>query len=282
MDISNPIIRLILELADEPSAEESAALSSYSATKNQIDWQKLYDDALPQMEELYGSMSEDEQTALETLDQQFFDGNREPLIRWAQRMIPGSFEVKSQEQPQPQATKKVQPFYKPDYRYVWHGTNALNLILRNGICTQPANTVYDDMFAWDSEEYMSNAGMMNYDEDSDEFTFSDEAPYDWGFEVFAWYKELSDSEKSQIESNAGMKIRSQENLGAAISLLWVYPHRPEHKDFAGHGGKRVVIDLEQLSYYDILEDEYAGQGAKMIIMPTTCPQAPPSAIVGLQ
>jgi len=147
----------------------------------------------------------------------------------------------------------LHPLTRFKYQTVFHGTSeaAWKAIRRDGLCAPVA-------------ENASKWGSYGWREV-------------WRHEVYASYKNLSPEQRRRFHSLAGHppgKLMSMTDLGRSVSLWWV-----SLRDRIAHTYDVVTqVDLSVLDYYWWLPDTILEEDSYVFVLPTNCPQAPPSVL----
>ena len=99
----------------------------------------------------------------------------------------------------------------------------------------------------------------------------------WRHEIHASYKGLSREQRSLFHHHVKWEERRQMSmaaLGESVSLWWVSKRR----SVAERYDVLTQVDLSVLDYYWWLPDEVLGEQSYVFVLPTDCPQAPPSVL----
>jgi hypothetical protein len=102
----------------------------------------------------------------------------------------------------------------------------------------------------------------------------------WEKQVDASLGRLRMPQKLKLYSLLGLdpgtgKRLARYRLGYSVSLWWV---TTDLGDTRGYGDLACEVDLSVLDYYWWDEDQVAGEGSYFFVLPTSCPQAPPSVL----
>jgi hypothetical protein len=135
---------------------------------------------------------------------------------------------------------------------IFHGTTlrALKSIQKNGLCAPRAERASFDDYGWEEV---------------------------WAEEVYASYKRLSRAQQLRFHAMLGAPTdlkMTKALLGSSVSLWWV------SADVHVVEGYEVVteVDLSKLDYYWWLRDDVRGESSFVLVLPTSCPQAPGSIL----
>jgi hypothetical protein len=220
-----------------------------------------YDRWLPALEKFYNAAPAAEKSRIEQLDSAFHEGRRDGFIVWARAHVPQAFSTppppaacpapRAVVLPDPPGARAIDPL--PDWwpdEPAYHGTRALDAIMCEGLCAPPA-------------EYAA-------------------ADPDYGWEA-VWRDELYHSYLHHLEPGQRAAFNAifgegpapfpEHSFGQLVSLFWVSRYRR----VAAGCGPALEVDLSQLRYYWWFPDEVLGERSYVFVLPTNCPQAPPSA-----
>lgn len=224
-------------------------------------WKEEYQRVLPMLTKAYESASSEEQERLQSLDERFHAGDREPFVLWVQNVVPGSFSsfkdfVPPQlHLPSSPGSEAIDPL--PDWwpnEPVYHGSRAAHrILLVNGLCAPQASFASGDEYGWEEV---------------------------WRDEVWNSYKSLTGVERRAFRDRSGLSGRrpSKEDIGRVVSLFWV---TKTYRAAASHGDV-LSVNLSALRYYWWFPDEVLGESSYVFVLPLDCPQALPEAFLIVQ
>lgn len=217
-----------------------------------------HDRLLPMLQKAYARASSSEQKRLEDLEKKFLEGDLQPFISWAKRVVPGSFSsfksietvassLTLPESPGAEAIEDL-PDWWPKYD-VYHGTRDAVGILSTGLCAPQAFQASGDEYGWDEV---------------------------WRDEIWNSYNHhLSGEQRQMFRDRSGLSGRrpGKDSIGSVIALFWVSRRRR----VAESHGTVLKVNLSALRYYWWFPDEILGEESYVFVLPDNCPQALPGA-----
>ncbi len=186
------------------------------------------------------------------------------FAEWASRRLPGAFEAAlagtAGRPRKPRLVWPVQPLDGLPVR-VWHGTRSPDDFLLDGVRLPPAAR-------------MGNGGKMGWG-----WTIGS---YRWGPTLWRWFEALPPSARDSVARQTKSEITSMDDLGRAISLLFVMRVGPvyamayadEH-----HQASVLELDTSRLPILGFIDDHYVAGGAAALILPAKGFQGGPDAVI---
>jgi hypothetical protein len=117
-----------------------------------------------------------------------------------------------------------------------------------------------------------------------------ETMIEWGWFVLGWYNALRPSAQASLWEQSGVRPPRKEgddretmdSLGDAVSLFWTADESPAMaQGYTSEGWPVFEIDPRQMSIYGFFTPDVLGRAETVLVLPTSCPQGLPGAVVGV-
>ncbi len=281
-----------------------------------------YNKSVSSLSAAHATSSRAEQEKIEEMDTLFHDGVRlndmekmRPLIEWANKVAPGSFNLSSPAS----ATRKsgvgvrrvpiVDGHRREDYagENWYHGSRNAGRVLLEGMCASAppdmidADPLGNKVPAREFDKYVQPPPMSavrrwqnrGYDLGYSWLGY-------WRERLWEWYVGLSSEGRKALAQalewreipSATRKMGSVEAdatadfLGDSLGLIWISNNIRTASDYAkdsSYGGKGALfkVDLTKANIFGSWSDDLAGGGEEVLVVPPSpkwCPQIPVSAL----
>ncbi len=196
------------------------------------------------------------------------------FVAWLNRQAPGSFDRALRGVAgRPLRARVVTPVESLGGlpRIVWHGTTELDRLLLDGVRSPPAID-------------LGRRGKKGWGW----------APrgggYAWAPIAWRWYQGLSEEGRASLERQTGVTIRARDDLGRAISLLFVMTADPLYasaytrrsRESTPTYGMVAELDTHRLPVLGHFEDPYVMGDPRVLVLPARGYQGGPDAVVALR
>jgi hypothetical protein len=191
------------------------------------------------------------------------EGDVEAFLAFARREAPGSYAQLGAAAGRVRRARAVKPAQSLEQlpRAVYHGTADLHRTLLDGLRLVPA-------------EKMGQGGKRGWG--------WARGTYQWSRRAWTWFESLTDEGRATVERETRTKIGSPDDLGRAVSLLFVMTKGPMYAQFyAGDVGAVVEFDTRRLPVLGYFEDPNVMGGSLALVLPAKGYQGGPDAIAAV-